>query len=165
MRSLTLAAFALGALGLVLITAAVGAFTVDSTTQRMLVRQESIKSERKVVVTLNGNGTAGSSRNGNGLSCPGREATTNNPVVRNDWVLDNLLYMTLMQEDKDNSWPVGRIYKVDVYGDGDPITTLYFKNDTAEAAVEGVRVRVDVGATGDAPQSYSTVVTRLNACP
>ena len=166
MRKLTFGISVIGGIVLILTAAAVGAFTIDSSTQRFAVVQERLTVDRGVVVTLQGNAVAGANRTGNGATCPGREASPTDPILRNDLFLDNLQYRMRIQEARATSWPPGRIYKVEVFDGGSLITTRYFKNDDADnATIEGVRLRIDLGSPTNTPESYSTVITRVNVCP
>ena len=74
-------------------------------------------------------------------------------------------YRVLIEESSVDAWPAGRIYRADVFGDGQLVTRLYFKNTTAGNGVEGVKMRVDLGFPAQQYGSFTTVITRLNACP
>ena len=155
------------AVAVVLVMAATaGAFSVNTNTHSLTILDEKIQDDGATVTILDGEAQASSNRNENGLTCPGREAAGNNPVLRNDLVKDNWQYRMAIQEALPDSWPAGTIYKVEVFGDAQLLTTLYFDNSNANAtAVEGVDMRVDVGSSTSKPGKYSTIISRLATCP
>lgn len=166
MRAFLLTALALGGVGLLLATTSVGALTVDTSTQRLAVVEERLSVDPDVVITPQGVSTQNNDRNANADVCPGREASTNNANARGDLISGNLVYKAFVEESSVAAWPAGRIYRADVYGDGTLFSTLYFENGNAnDSAVEGVKLIVDMGVTSGGPESYSTIVTRLDACP
>ncbi|MCH6588734.1 MAG: hypothetical protein IH805_10545 [Proteobacteria bacterium] len=116
-------------------------------------------------MTLGGIVTSASNKNGNGLNCPGTEAAGSKPIVRNTWTTGNAQYKLFIDEASGDAWPVGTIYKIDLFGNNAPIATLFFKNDTAAGSVEGVKARIDLGAPVSPYNTYTTIVTRLNGCP
>ena len=129
--------------------------------------QEKVKSDADVFIKLQGQAVQNNGRRENAERCPGREATVSNPITRNRQFKGNLAYMALLQESVPDAWPAGRIYRVNVYGDGSLISTLYFQNAKVDdAAVEGVNLRVDLGIQSliSAPKTYSTIVTRMFTC-
>ncbi|MCH8109671.1 MAG: hypothetical protein IIB15_06035, partial [Chloroflexi bacterium] len=85
--------------------------------------------------------------------------------LRNAWTAGNLQYKVLIEEVSADAWPAGRIYRADVFGDGQLISRLYFKNANAGSTVEGVKMKVDLGSPTLLYGSFTTVITRLNACP
>lgn len=156
----------LGGVGLFLATAAVGTFTVDFATQRFAVIQERWAADSDVLVTLQGNSNSNNNRSATGTVCPGEEASKNNPQLRSDLTQGNLLYEVLIQENSSTAWIAGRTYKAEVFADSSLIDSRFFKNDTVDANnVEGVRLFVDLGSPSSPPESYSTVITRVNGCP
>ena len=151
---------------MLVMAATAGAFSVNTNTQTLTILDEKIQDDGATITTLNGESQAGSNRNENGLTCPGREANGNNRVLRNDWFRDNWQYRMIIQEAFPTAWPAGTIYKVELFGDGRLITTLYIKNDNANATqVEGVNMRADVGSSTSKPDKYSTIISRLATCP
>jgi hypothetical protein len=76
------------------------------------------------------------------------------------------VYATRISEATPAAWPLDRTYRVDVYGDGSLITTLYFTNaNVNDNQQEGVSMKADLGVASGGPTSFSTIVTRLNGCP
>jgi|TARA_Y100000294_G_scaffold174915_1_gene193907 hypothetical protein len=145
----------------------VGTVAVGQTTRSLQVAQEMMQSDDDTVTTLMGNKRAGSNKSANGETCPGIDAQTGDPELRNDWTKKNWLYKVRVEETSDDAWPAGRIYKVEVYGDGNLLTTspLYFQNSTAQSSVEGVRLFVDVGSKTEIPDTFTSIITMLTSCP
>lgn len=148
-------------------TTSLDALTINNGTQRIAVVQERVRTDRDVQLTLMGQAIQNGDRSANVESCPGRPASSSGRVIRNDLVKDNLIYRVRLEEVSINDWPSDRIYRVDVYGDGNRISSLFFDNRNADDTVlEAVRVYVDLGIQDprDGPETYSTIVTRLNEC-
>ena len=145
----------------------VGTVAVGQTTRSLQIAQEMVQSDGDTVTTLMGNQRAGSNKTANGETCPGIDAQTGDPELRNAWTKKNWLYKVRVEEVADDSWPVGRIYKVEVYGDGNLLTTspLYFQNSTVQSSVEGVRLFVDVGSDTQIPDTFTSVITMVTSCP
>ena len=133
----------LGSLTAVVATSAVGTLMVDTSSVPLTISSETVQADPDVVVTLQGNSASG---NDNALNYPGIEASGNNPVVRNDWVRGNKQYAVLVEEASADAWPARTIYRAEVFGESSPIATLYFWNEDAKRALEGVEVRVDLGS-------------------
>jgi len=149
-----------------LASTSVGAVNIASSTSYVTVFQERITPDADVLVRLQGHITQGGNRAANAVVCPGVEAAGNNPIARGDLIAGNLVYGGQIAEVISTSWDATRIYSVEVFGDGSLLRTLYFKNSNADGnQVEGVRFRVDLGGPSPTIDNYSTVVTRLNACP
>ena len=155
----------LGSLTAVVAMSAVGTLMVDTSSIPLTISSETVQTDPDVVVTLQGNSTSGNDKSENALTCPGIEASGNKPVVRNDWVRGDKQYALLVEEASADAWPAGTIYRAEVFGDSSPIATLYFWNEVAKRALEGVEVRVDLGSPTLTYGSYTTVVTRLTECP
>ena len=165
MSRFILAAVLFGVVATVLATSAVETLTVGTSASPLTITREVIQTDPDVSVLLQGNAVSGSNKTGNGGVCPGLEAKSSDPIVRNDWTAGNLQYGVLIEESSADAWPAGRIYRADVFGDGQLITRLFFKNATAGNGVEGVKMRVDLGSPAPLYSSFTTVITRLNACP
>lgn len=159
-------ALVLVGLGMLLVSGGVDTFTVAGSTQRLAVVEERYTVDSDVLLSLQGHINQGNNRSSNAEACPGREAAGNDPIARNDLLSGNLVYAARIEETAPDAWPVNRTYRVDVFGDGGLVATLYFTNGNANAnQVEGVRIRADLGVTSGGPTSFSTIVTRLNGCP
>ena len=145
----------------------VGTVAVGQTTRSLQIAQEMVQSDTDTVTTLMGNQRAGADKSANGESCPGKEAKTTDPQLRNAWTDKNWLYKVRIEETSDDAWPAGRIYRAEVYGDGNLLTTspLYFQNATAQSSVKGVRLFVDVGSDTEIPDNFTSVITMLTSCP
>ncbi len=165
MSRFILTAVLLGVVAVVLATSAVETLTVGTSASPLTITREVIQADPDVSVRLQGNAVSGSTKTENGEVCPGREAKGSDPVLRNAWVAGNLQYRVLIEESSADAWPAGRIYRADAFGDGQLITRLYFRNNTAGNRVEGVKMRVDLGSLTLLYGSFTTVITRLNACP
>ena len=165
MSRFILASVLFGVVAVVLATSAVETLTVGTTASPLTITREVIQADSDVSVLLLGNSFSGSNKTGNGGVCPGLEAKGSNPVVRNAWTAGNLQYKVLIEEVSADAWPAGRIYRADVFGDGQLISRLYFKNANAGSTVEGVKMKVDLGSPTLLYGSFTTVITRLNACP
>ena len=148
-----------------LASTSVGALNVASSTSFVTLFQEQITPDADVRFSLEGHINQGGDRAANATVCPGREAAGNNPIAREDLFAGNLVYGGRIEEVVATSWDAGRIYRIEVFGDGSLLATLYFQNANANSnQVEGVRFRVDLGSSNPAIDNYSTVVTRLNVC-
>ena len=166
-RILILFGGALVGIAALLSTTSVGALAINNSTHRITVVEERVRTDRNVLPTLLGQATQNSNSSENAESCPGRSASRNDRMIRNDLKAGNLIYRTRIEELQPDDWPTGRIYMVDVYGDGIRISRLFFNNKNADdTVVEGVRAYVDLGIEdqNDGPETYSTIVTRLNEC-
>ena len=153
-------------IGLLLVSGGVDTFTVTGSTQRLAVVEERFASDTDVLLTLEGHESQANDRASNAEVCPGREAAGNHPIIRNTLVGGNLVYAARISEAAPTSWPLDRTYRVEVFGDGALITSLYFTNGNASSnQQEGVSLKADLGVTTGGPTSFSTIVTRLNACP
>lgn len=149
-----------------LASTSVGAFNVASTTSFVTLFQEQITLDADVRLTLQGHISQGGNRTANAVVCPGVEAAGNNPIARGDLTAGNLVYAGQIEEVVASSWDTTRIYRVEVFGNGNLLSTLYFQNSNANSnQVEGVRFRADLGSPNPNINSYNTVVTRLNVCP
>ncbi len=149
-----------------LASTSVGALNVATSTSYVTLFQEQFTPDADVRFTLQGHISQGGDRAANATVCPGREAAGNNPIARGDLFVGNLVYAGRIEEVVATSWDAGRIYRIEVFGDGSLLTTLYFQNANANSnKVEGVRFRADLGSSNPAIENYSTVVTRLNVCP
>lgn len=155
------------AVAVVLVMAATaGAYSVSTSTQSLTILDEKIRDDGATITILNGESQVSSNRGENGITCPGREAASNNPALRNDLFKDNWQYKLTIQETLPDAWPVGTIYKAEVFGDGRLITTLYFENSNSnDSQIEGVDMSADVGSSTSKPEKYSTIISRLTACP
>ena len=160
-----LVALVLGGLVALLATSSVDALNVGSSTRPTTLEVESIVADPDVVVTLGGVITSGSNKNENGLTCPGTEAAGSKPVLRNGWTSGDAQYQLHIDEASGDAWPVGTIYKIDLFGDNALVATLFFKNDTAAGNIEGVKARINLGGPVSPYNTYTTIVTRLNGCP
>ena len=165
MSRFILAAVLFGVVAVVLATSAVETLTVGTTASPLTITREVIQADSDVSVLLLGNSFSGSNKTGNGVVCPGLEAKASFPVVRNDWTTGNLQYKVQIQESSADAWPAGRIYRAEVFGDGQLVSRLYFRNTTSGTKVEGVKMKVDLGSPAPLYSSFTTVITRLNACP
>lgn len=165
MVNAVMVALALGGFIALLATTSVDALSVVSSTRPTTLKVETIQPDPDVVVTLGGVITSGSNKNENGLTCPGIEAAKSSPVVRNSWITGNAQYQLFIDEVSSDAWPVGTLYKVDLFGNNSLVVTLFFRNDNAASNVEGVKVRIDLGEPVSPFNSYTTIVTRLNGCP
>lgn len=165
MANAVLVALVLGGFIALLATTSVDALSVVSSTRSTTLIVESIQPDPNVVVTLGGVAISGSNKNGNGLTCPGREASGANPILRNNWINGNAQYRLVIEEASADSWQPGTIYKIDLFGDNSLVTSLFFKNDNATNSIEGVKVRIDLGVPVSSFNSYTTIVTKLNGCP
>ena len=149
-----------------LASTSVGALSVTSTTAYVTLFQEQVVPDADVRVTLQGHVTQGGDRSANATVCPGMEAAGNNPIARDDLVAGNVAYGGQIEEVVATSWDAARIYRIEVFGDGSLLATLYFQNSNANGnQVEGVRFRADLGTSDPTLRAYNTVVTRLNGCP
>ena len=164
MSRFILAAVLFGVVAVALATSAVETLTVNTVASPMAITREVIQADPDVSVLLQGNAVSGSTKTGNGNVCPGLEAKGSDPVLRNAWTAGNLQYRALIEESSADAWPAGRIYRADVFGNGQLISRLYFRNNTAGNGVEGVKMRVDLGSPSLLYSSFTTVITRLNAC-
>ena len=159
-------ALVLVGIGLLLVSGGVDTFTVTGSTQRLAVVEERFTLDADVLFTLEGHELQNNDRPSNAEACPGREASGNHPIIRNTLVSGNLVYAARITETVPTAWPLDRTYKVDVFGDGVLMTTLYLTNGNASAnQQEGVSMKVDLGVASGGPTSFSTIVTRLNGCP
>lgn len=165
MSRFILVAVLFGVVAVVLATSAVETLAVNTTASPLVITKEVIQADPDVSVLLQGNAASASAKTENGEVCPGREAKSSDPIVRNAWIAGNLQYRVLIEESSADAWPAGRIYRADTFGDGQLIARLYFRNNTADNNVEGVKMRVDLGSPSLLYGSFTTVITRLNACP
>ena len=165
MVNAVMVALAVGGFIALLATTSVDALSVVSSTRPTTLVVESIQPDPDVVVTLGGVVTSGSNKSENGLTCPGREASGANPILRNNWISGNAQYRLIIEEASVDAWPVGTVYKVDLFGNNSLVATLFFRNDNATSNVEGVKVRIDLGAPVSPFNTYTTIVTKLNGCP
>lgn len=153
-------------IGLLLVSGSVDTFMVTGTTQRLAVVEERFAVDSDVLIWPEGQEAQTNNRASNAEVCPGREAAGNHPIIRNTLVTGNLVYTARISEATPAAWPLNRTYRVDVYGDGSLITSLYITNaNFNDNQQEGVSMKADLGVASGGPSSYSTVVTRLNACP
>ena len=152
--------------GMLLVSGGVDTLTVTGSTQRLAVVEERFALDADVLFTLEGHETQNNARPSNAEVCPGREASGNHPIIRNDLVAGNLVYAARISETSPTAWPLDRTYRVDVFGDGALITTLFLTNgNVSDNQQEGVSMKVDLGVASGGPTSLSTIVTRLNGCP
>ena len=153
-------------IGVLLVSGGVDTFTVTGSTQRLALVEERFTLDTDVLFTLEGHESQNNDRPSNAEVCPGREASGNHPIIRNNLVAGNLVYAARITETVSTAWPLDRTYRGDVLGDGSLITTLYLTNGNASAnQQEGVSMKVDLGVPSGGPTSFSTIVTRLNVCP
>lgn len=153
-------------IGMLLVSGGVDTFTVTSSTQRLALVEERFGIDTDVFFTLEGHESQSNDRPSNSEVCPGREAAGNHPIIRNTLVSGNLVYAARISEVTPTSWPLGRTYRVEVFGDGSLITTLYFTNGNEnDNQQEGVSLKADLGVTTGGPRSFTTIVTRQDACP
>lgn len=150
-----------------LASTSVGALNVATSTSFVTLLQEQVSSDADVRLTLQGHITQGGNRAANATTCPGIEAASNNPIARADLVAGNLVYGGQIEEALATSWDATRIYRIELFGDGALLNTLYFQNSNANGSqVEGLRFRVDLGSPNPTINEYSTIVTRVvGACP
>lgn len=152
-------------IGMLLVSGGVDTFMVAGSTQRLAIVEERFSSDTDVLFTLEGHESQSNNRASNAEACPGRAAAGSHPIIRNNLVGGNLVYAARISEASLVAWPPDRTYRVDVFGDGSLISTLYFTNGNANNnQQEGVSMKVDLGVASGGPTSLSTVVTRLNAC-
>lgn len=151
---------------MLLVSGGVDTFMVTGSTQRLAIVEERFTVDSDVLIRLEGHESQSNNRSSNSEVCPGREAAGNHPIVRNTLVAGNLVYTVRISEATPAAWPLNRTYRVDVFGDGSLITTLYFTNaNSNDSQQEGVSMKADLGVASGGPTSFSTIVTRLNACP
>ena len=158
-------ALVLVGIGMLLVSGGVDTFTVTGSTQRLAVVEERFAVDGDVLIRLEGHESQPSARAPNAEVCPGLEAAGSHPIIRNTLVAGNLVYAARISEATPAAWPLDRTYRVDVFGDGSLITTLYFTNATVnDSRREGVRVKVDLGVVSGGPTSFSTIVKRQDGC-
>lgn len=167
-RHPSMKAMAVTLLGALVAVAALGCaaqtYTVTSSTKIMRTLSEANVIDADTLVRPTGVAT-GNNNAAAGLTCPGVEATTGNPNLRTALTNGHFNYSAVITEATGSSWTAGRIYRVQVYGDGVLRATLFFQNATNAAGVEGLTMTVGLGSATSYPSAYSVSVERLTACP
>ena len=153
-------------IGILLLSGGVDTFTVTGSTQRLAIVEERFAIDIDVLIRLEGHESQSNDRPTNAEVCPGKEAAGSHPIIRNTLIAGNLVYAARISEATPAAWPLGRTYRLDVFGDGSLITTLYLTNaNVNDNQQEGVSMKVDLGVASGGPKSFSTIVTKLNGCP
>ena len=166
MRKLGFGIMALIGIVVILGVSSVATFSVNTTTRTFIAVREIQQADTDVVYELRGS-TKGKDKSANSTVCPGVEATDGKlEKAWNDQIDGNWIYKIKIKESSANSWPAGRIYRAEFFGDGDLLTTLYFHQDVVDdTKIEGIEAQVDLGSDTRMPDAYITVTTRLSACP
>lgn len=138
---------------------AVATLAVSTTTTSVVFNEQQLQNDAGVSQTAATITKASATVSSNTSAGGELEVTNALPVARtaitaNDWV-----YQVVVQEASANSWNASNVYKVEVYGDGALKGTVYIKNVTDAAAVEGATVQVSLGS-GALPDKISVKVER-----
>jgi len=116
------------AIGLLAATC-LGAFDVANSTTFINLHQEDLEPDPEIQITLQGHISQGGDGWANATVYPGREASGSNPIICDDLTASDLVYGAFIEESTPSAWPVGRICRVQVFGDGVLVATLYFQNN------------------------------------
>ena len=166
-----LRAFPVAVFGLLIVAvsatgATIATFGVSTTTTQLTVASETVEQDASLTVTLQGYAIVGQTRTDNGSNCASpREANVNDGVLRTALTAGNTQYQVLIRESTPAAWDTNALYRVHVFGDGAEIAKLYFDNsNNNDLQIEGVRLRVDLGAAAPFPDTYATFITSIPDC-
>ena len=145
---------------------AVNTLTSTSQTSAVTLANETFTADVDSATTFKGLSKATTAAAAAGATAPGVEATNVLPVVQTALIKNNYVYTVEFKEAGITSWPAGRQYKIEVYGDDGTtvslLATVYTQQATADASnIDGVTIKVDTGSASTTYNSYSIIVTKV----
>lgn len=160
---------AVAAAGLVFASmAAVATLSISAVTTSVQVTADTLSADSSSNVA-----SLGITPTGGGVSAAGTasnsavEATTLLPAVSPGIGANRWVYSVEVTESSAAAWSSSACYKAELFADGSPAGTAYFKNSTADSGnVEGVTFKVDAGSTGASSiaSSWTSKVTAIASC-
>ena len=85
-------------------------------------------------------------------------------IVNGALTKDNFTYQFEVKESGIATWGNAREYRIEVFGDGALIATLYINNSTADVSnVEGVTAKVDLGSGPTLPDAMTVTVLKISS--
>ena len=147
--------------------AGVATLSVATTTTATSLTAESFVADSATTVENSGISKASAATSATGQTRGAAvDAGTNiaGTAVNGTLIKDNFTYQLEVKESGANTWGSAREYRIEVFGDGALIATLYINNSSADANnVEGVTVKVDLGSGPTLPDAMTVTVLKISS--
>ena len=147
--------------------AGVATLSVATTTTATSLRAESFVADSATTVENSGISKAPATVSATGQArASAVDAATNvtATIVNGALTKDNFTYQFEVKESGIATWGSAREYRIEVFGDGALIATLFIKNSPADASnIEGVTGKVDIGGGPTLPDAMTITVQKISS--